>query len=114
MFASLIDFIVILPSQYKSLRNCLRHCSLPHQKGMIEIGVIWGRRQELRATAAMCSQGTALVLSAPQVHVRIFPQNLVQDHWYLGNGGSNQWDDHVCPEWRTRTMLVGVWLGVAG
>jgi hypothetical protein len=36
---------------------------------MMEIGVICGCKRELRATVAMCSQGTALVLSAPQVHV---------------------------------------------
>ena len=27
------------------------------------------------------------------------PQQLVCDHWRLGNGGSNQWDNHVCPVW---------------
>jgi hypothetical protein len=27
------------------------------------------------------------------------PQQLVRDHWHLGNGGSNQWDNHVRPVW---------------
>ncbi len=48
------------------------------------------------------------------VRLENLPHNLVRDHWHLGNGGSNQWDNHVCPVWWTRTMSVDVWLGGAG
>lgn len=64
----LMVLMVSFSSAYMSKGNCTRHCDLFHQTGMIFIGVICGRMMELSPIAAMCSQGTPSIWSAPQVH----------------------------------------------
>jgi len=64
---SFTDLFMMLAPEYTSSRNCTRHFSLFHHIGMTLIGVTCERIPKFSAIAAMCSNGTASVLSAPQV-----------------------------------------------
>jgi hypothetical protein len=65
---SFTDFMVIFASAYTSNGNCSLHCVRFHRISMTFIGVTCGRINADSAIVAMCSYGTASVLSAPQVH----------------------------------------------